>query len=80
MPDYSACINSSCKKRYTCARYCMIYSRYQACSCFNPDETGECEDWWPIKDAPFRCYSKKEMKLVENLQYITGEIERKLNE
>ena len=63
MPDYSACSNVSCERRYDCARYMMKKSSmWQSNMAF---EAENCKYFFPILEASFECLAKSEMKRLE---------------
>jgi len=66
MPDYAGCLKKCCKCRFQCSRYMMmVSSNWQSYCTFEINSAGICDGWWPIEDAPFPCYSVKEMEIYE---------------
>ena len=66
MPGYSACANDNCIYAYACARYMMVVDTHWQSYCkFEKGEDGICNGWWPLTDAPFRCYTQTEMEVYQ---------------
>ena len=58
MPDYSACWNDNCVRRYNCARFMMkASSNRQTITSF---EWFTCNKFIPIHEAQFKCYTLEE--------------------
>ena len=62
MPDYAMCVNSSCPRRYECARYMMIPSSFQSYMGRDPDT---CESFWDVKDCGYPLISVEGMEKIE---------------
>ena len=59
MPDYSACMQVTCERRSSCARYLMKSdSRWQTVA--SPDPANCSLFWDASKGAPFHLYSPAE--------------------
>ena len=70
MPDYSACSNAKCPKKYECARFLMLWSKRQSVRDYKWDEEEDCSGFWNTKDgAPFKysrvAVSKSEYKRLK---------------
>jgi hypothetical protein len=43
----------------------LVNSQWQCYCYFKQDENSNCDGFWKISDAPWRCYSVKEMEIYE---------------
>lgn len=54
MPDISMCMNTTCPLRHQCYRHEASGTQanpiWQSYSDFKPDDQGECEHFWNVKD------------------------------
>ena len=54
MPDITMCMNKICLQRFHCYRFVATPTEgRQSCADFQPDEKGECEDYWPVDGKEF---------------------------
>ena len=58
MPDYSACLNKKCPKRFECCRFLMVFSKYQTVEHYKWDEEKGCDGFWNTKDGASFKYNR----------------------
>lgn len=62
MPDISLCVNIDCPFKNKCGRFLAEPSKYwQSYADFKPKD-GKCEDFWPIKNFPYKLKEKRRKK------------------